>query len=237
MKLLKIYLLLFLSSVVSASPNDSLFQQANKDYQKQAYQQALQNYQLIDSLIHSHALYHNMGNCYYFLGDIPRSILNYERAILIKRDNATLENLRVAKKRILEIDTIPPLFLVSWWDNITSALKPNQWATVMLLSLWISICFLALFLKYRRKIFFNIFIINLVISILIISTANRSHATYEDKYGVIISKTELVEGEENINIAAGNKVKILKEGDAMLKVELPNGSIGYVSKFSLIKIK
>ena len=237
MKLLKIYLLLFLSSVVLGSPTDSLFQQANKDYQKQAYQEALQKYQLIDSLIHSHALYHNMGNCYYFLGDIPRSILNYERAILIKSDKATLENLRLAKKRILEIDPIPPLFLVSWWDNITSALEPNQWATVMLLSLWISICFLALFLKYRRKIFFNTFIINLVISILIISTANRSHATYEDKYGVIISKTELVEGEENINIAAGNKVKILNEGDAMLKVELPNGRIGYVSKFSLIKIK
>ena len=54
---------------------------------------------------------------------------------------------------------------------------------------------------------------------------------------IIISKTELVEGEENINIAAGNKVKILNEGDAMLKVELPNGSIGYVSIFSLIKIK
>ena len=237
MKLLKIYLLLFLSSVVLGSPTDSLFQQANKDYQKQAYQEALQKYQLIDSLIHSHALYHNMGNCYYFLGDIPRSILNYERAILIKRDNATLENLRVAKKRILEIDPIPPLFLVSWWDNITSALEPNQWATVMLLSLWISICFLALFLKYRRKIFFKIFIINLVISLLITSTTNRSHAANEEKYGIIIAKTELVEEDEIINIAAGNKVKILSEGDAMLKVELPNGSVGYVSKLNLIKIK
>lgn len=228
---------MFLSSVVLGSPTDSLFQQANKDYQKQAYQEALQKYQLIDSLIHSYALYHNMGNCYYFLGDIPRSILNYERAILIKSDKATLENLRVAKKRILEIDPIPPLFLVSWWDKITSALKPNQWASVMLLSLWLSISFLALFLKYRRKMFFKIFSINLVISLLIISITNQSHAAYENKYGIIISKTELVEGEENINIAAGNKVKILTEGDAMFQVVLPNGSVGYVSKSSLIEIK
>lgn len=237
MKLLKIYLLLFLSSVVLGSPTDSLFQQANKDYQKQAYLEALQKYQLIDSLVHSHALYHNMGNCYYFLGDIPRSILNYERAILIKSDKATLENLRIAKKRILEIDPIPPLFLVSWWDKITSALKPNQWASVMLLSLWLSISFLALFLKYRRKLFFKIFSINLAISLLIISTTNRSYAAHEDKYGIIITKTELVEGEENINIAAGNKVKILSEGDAIMQVVLPNGSVGYVSKSSLIEIK
>ena len=152
MKLLKIYLLLFLSSVVLGSPTDSLFQQANKDYQKQAYLEALQKYQLIDSLVHSHALYHNMGNCYYFLGDIPRSILNYERAILIKSDKATLENLRIAKKRILEIDPIPPLFLVSWWDKITSALKPNLWASIMLLSLWLSISFLALFLSLKGSL-------------------------------------------------------------------------------------
>jgi hypothetical protein len=156
---------------------------------------------------------------------------------LIKSDKATLENLRIAKKRILEIDPIPPLFLVSWWDKITSALKPNLWASIMLLSLWLSISFLALFLKYRRKLFFKIFSINLAISLLIISTINRSHAAHEDKYGIIMTKTELVEGEENINIAAGNKVKILSEGDAMLHVVLPNGSVGYVSKSSLIEIK
>ena len=177
-----------------------------------------------------------MGNCYYFLGDMPRSILNYERAILIKSDKATLENLGAAKKRILEIDPIPPLFLVSWWDKITSALTPNQWASVMLLSLWLSISFLALFLKYRRKMFFKILSINLVISLLIFLTSNQSYAAYEDKYGIIISKTELIEGEEKINIAAGNKVKILTEEDAMLKVELPNGSVGYVSELNLIKI-
>lgn len=237
MKLIKIYLLLFLSSVVLGSPNDSLFQQANKDYQKQAYQEALQKYQRIDSLVHSHALYHNMGNCYYFLGDIPRSILNYERAIMIKSDKATLENLRIAKKRILEIDRIPPLFFVSWWDKITSALKPNQWASVMLLSLWLSISFLALFLKYRRKLFFKIFSVNMVTSLLIISTTNRSHAAHENKYGIIMTKTELIQGEENINIAAGNKVKILTEEDDLLQVVLPNGNTGYVSKTSLIKLK
>ena len=55
MKLLKIYLLLFLSSVVSASPNDSLFQQANKDYQKQAYQQ---HYKITNLLIVLFTLMH-----------------------------------------------------------------------------------------------------------------------------------------------------------------------------------
>ena len=218
MKLLKIYLLLFLSSVVLGSPSDSLFQQANKDYQKQAYQQALQKYQLIDSLIHSHALYHNIGNCYYFLGDIPRSILNYERAILIKSDKATLENLRVAKKRILEIDPIPTLFLVSWWDNnfFTKAKSMGHCNATFFMAKHF---FFSTFPKIQKKDFFKIFSINLVISLLIISTANRSHAAHENKYGIIITKTELVEGEENINIAAGNKVKILTERDSMLKVD------------------
>lgn len=237
MKLIKTYLMLFLSSVVLANPTDSLFQQANKEYQKQAYLEALQKYQLIDSTIHSHALYHNIGNCHYFLGDIPTSILNYERAILIKRDKATLENLRIAKKRILEIDPIPPLFFISWWSKITSSLKPNQWAFVMLLSLWFNVSFLALFQKYRRKLFFKIFSINLVISLLIIYTSNRSYAEYEDKYAIIITKTDLIEGEENINITAGNKVKILTKDDALMQVMLPNGSIGYVRKSSLIEIK
>ena len=75
------------------------------------YQKAIESYFAIESDEHASAQYHNLGNCYYQKGDIPKSILFYERALLLKNDSQTHKNLNLAKIRIQEIESIPILFL------------------------------------------------------------------------------------------------------------------------------
>ena len=71
---------------------------------------AIECYLAIGSEKHASSQYYNLGNCYYQIGDIPKSILFYERALLLKNDSQTHKNLNLAKIRIQEIESIPILF-------------------------------------------------------------------------------------------------------------------------------
>ena len=92
-----------------SNSSDSIFIIGNNYYENEFYEKAIESYLSVDSTEHAHALYHNIGNCYYQTGDIASSILFYERALLLKNDLQTKENLNLAKKRIQEIESIPKL--------------------------------------------------------------------------------------------------------------------------------
>ena len=69
--------------------SDSIFIIGNNYYENEFYEKAIESYLSVDSTEHAHALYHNIGNCYYQTGDVASSILFYERALLLKNDLQT----------------------------------------------------------------------------------------------------------------------------------------------------
>ena len=81
------YIFLFTSLNAFSSDADSLFTIGNYHYEHKAYEKATESYLAIESSEHANSLYHNLGNCYYQIGDIPRSILFFERALLLKKDS------------------------------------------------------------------------------------------------------------------------------------------------------
>jgi len=104
----------------------SFFDEANRLYQQGEYAGALENYlRIIDAGLESGALYFNIGNTYFKLGDLGHAILYYERAQrLLPRDADVRANIELA--RSLTADEITPLprfwlfRVVGWWVHLVS---------------------------------------------------------------------------------------------------------------------
>ena len=98
--------------------------QGNQYYQDGEYDAAVQAYEaVLDAGFESGDLYYNVGNAYFKSGDLGRSILAWERALVRLPGNPdVLANLDLA--RSLTTDAVEPLprfwllSVVSWWIDL-----------------------------------------------------------------------------------------------------------------------
>lgn len=229
---LAFYIILLFASLNAFANADSLFLAGNQQYQNEAYEQAIDNYLAIDSNEHAHALYHNLGNCYYQTGDIPRSILFYEKALLLKQDTQTQFNLKIAKKRIQEIKAIPTLFFIRWWKSLAGFLNTNYWLALFAVFIWMSSFLLYSFLKNRQKGTFKLFLTTISLTLLLVAIAQKRNTLSNKRYAIVMEKTELFsntsDSKSDFLIPAGNKALILEFSQEHTFVKLPNGKEGWV---------
>lgn len=82
-------------------------------------------------------LYYNLGNAYYRTDDIPRAILNYERALRLRPSMTDArENLALAQSHTIDhIDNLPRLFIARWIDALRTGITPAVWRVLWLLLL------------------------------------------------------------------------------------------------------
>ena len=229
-----IYTLLFTSLNAFSNEADSLFSVGNYHYDNEDYKKAIECYLAIGSEKHASSQYYNLGNCYYQIGDIPKSILFYERALLLKNDSQTHKNLNLAKIRIQEIESIPILFFIHWWNSISQFLNVKYWMILTSFFVWVSCFLLFLFLKNRQKITFNLFLTATVFTIILALISQRSNHLSKKVYAIVMKKTPLLsnvsESKEKQFISIGNKVEIIKSKRDVFLVVIPNGEIGWVSQ-------
>ena len=231
------YILLFTSLIAFSNDADSLFTVGNYHYDNEAYQKAIESYLAIESDEQTNAVYHNLGNCYYQTGNITKSILFYERALLLKKDSQTQDNLNLAKKRIQKIESIPKLFFIGWWNSIAQFLNYNSWLVLACIFLWISCVLLFLFLKNRQKLIFNLFLTVKVFTILLVLVSLKSNDLSRKKYAVVMKKTAILSNTSDSKtkqiINPGNKVEIINSKGNIYLVVLPNGQSGWLSQSDL----
>lgn len=80
---------------------------ADDEYKKGHYQQAIKDYEELLKKGPSVELYYNLGNSYYRTDNITRAVLNYERALLLAPGDADIRfNLQMARSKT--IDKITP---------------------------------------------------------------------------------------------------------------------------------
>ena len=231
------YIILFASLNAYSNDADSLFAVGNYHYDNEVYQKAIESYLAIESDEHANAVYHNLGNCYYQTGNIIKSILFYERALLLKNDSQTQDNLNVAKKRIQEIESIPKLFFIVWWNSIAHFLNYHTWLILACIFVWISCILLYLFLKNRQKGIFNLFLTVKVFTILLVLVSQRSNNLKRKTYAIVMKKTEILSNSSDSKIKQiinpGNKVEIINSKGNIYLVVLPNGESGWMSQSDL----
>lgn len=123
---------------LSAAPPQQM-QQANRAYQDGRFEEAIRQYEaVLQEGYASAALYHNLGNAWYRLGQPGQAALYYHRGLELSPGDAGLqENLAVIRAGFEEpITPLPEFFLKRWWRQLRRALGANGWAVVGLFLLW-----------------------------------------------------------------------------------------------------
>lgn len=116
-------------------------QNADNEYAKKNYTQAIADYQELLKDGVSADIYYNLGNAYYRTDNITQALLAYERAHLLSPGDADIRfNLEMARSKT--IDKITPqseMFFVTWYKALVNLMSVDEWAYTACLSLLIAI--------------------------------------------------------------------------------------------------
>lgn len=241
MKFKILVLSIFCSQLVfSNSQLDSLFKEANRQYQDEMYAESVENYlTILDSNFTSYELYFNLANSYYQFGKIPLSIYYYEKALEFQNGEDAKNNLLLAQSRITLIDPIPQLFYVSWWNTISRLLSKKQWAMFLIIMTWLTSIILLFFIKSRKRWVFNSLFSGILLSAMIAGQMYTNNILVNQKFGIVMKQAKLFDDSKNYNskgsVDRGNKVTILKKSENLIWIRLQDGEKAWIES-SLVKI-
>jgi tetratricopeptide (TPR) repeat protein len=227
------------------SDSRTLFEQGNQLYRDGDYAAALATYRQIDEAGHqSGRLYYNIANCHFKLGDLGRSILNYERALrLMPRDDDTRANLELA--RSLTTDQITPLpgfwlfRVANWWVHVV----PRDWLIAL-----VTVSYLALMTGLIARVLgrrpglerwggrvgavaaivLAVFAINLAVIELGIGRA--SHAVVLVDEVAVQSAPSDDRSLQTFTIHEGTKIRIDGQSGEWAEIVLADGKVGWVRR-------
>ena len=151
--LLLLLLLPLTATAVTKAEADSAYAQGH-------YQQAARDYEALLKKGVSTDLYYNLGNAYYRMDEMPRAVLNYERALLLSPGDADVRfNLQMARSKT--VDKITPeseMFFVTWYHSLINLTSVDGWAQMALIALAVAIVLALLYLfaspVWMRKVGF-----------------------------------------------------------------------------------
>lgn len=240
-----VFTLLFAISIamkISAQNYLEAYHKANIAYQQNDYAKAIELYEnLLSQGQYAPELYFNLGNAWYKKGNIPKSILNYERALKMSPKDEDIQfNLKMASLQLVDkIDPVPQIFYKRWINSFTQLLSANEWSKLTTLLLWLSlICsviYLFGFSVSLRKTGFILSLVFLVFFIFAFFFSGKSYSdTHLDQSAIVMSPSVYVKsspdskGNDLFIIHEGTKVELLDELNDWKKIRLVNGSIGWI---------
>lgn len=250
-KSLLIYLIIFFaSSFINAQNLESFMEEGNNFYQNKQYNEAIKSYEaILNQGYVSSELFYNLGNAYFRIGEIGKSILFYEKSLKLDPSNEDAAyNLKIVNARTVDkIKEIPPLFFIKWWNILLTYFTSSQWQVIIfvfyiLLLLSIGIYFLTSNLQYQ-KFSFIFGILNLtalVLSvILFISSINRESSSNS---GILLKSviSAKISPDRQSNdafvIHEGTKFKIDDKVGNWAKIKLSDGKVGWlpINSFEVI---
>ncbi len=240
MKYLVLYSILLFGIQLSHAENSS-FEDGNNLFKEGKYQEAIDSYEsIINSGLESGALYYNLGNAYYKNNNIPKAILNYERAqLLLPHDKDIKYNLGLCNSKITDkLKTVDEFFLITWFKNLRNKTKSDTWAFISILSFFITIISAGFFLFSRsrslKQIFFALGIFLLLFTILTFDFSanqkslltNRDHAIIFEP-SVAIKSSPSDSGTELFILHEGTKVKVIETVGGWNRIQISDGNEGW----------
>lgn len=244
-----IFYILLLTTQVFFAQNG--FEKGNELYKAGKYEQAINAYgSVLKSNQHSSELYFNLGNCYYKLNKVAPAIYSYEKALVLSpNDREVINNLKFAQKRTIdEVKVVPKVGFAKLLRDFTGIYHYNTWAWI---AIGLSISFLLAFLVYyfsettlaKRISFFVMFA--LIVFIVIAAAAaffEKSHYDNE-KPAIVFAEIAEVRSEPQSGSSVvfvlheGTKVFVEEEVDNWEKVQLTDGTEGWIEKHAIKEVK
>lgn len=241
-----IYLSLLFALPFWAFANDkeqTLFEQGNTQYAKANYKAAVEAYQkILNDGYQSEAVYFNLGNAYYKLGEMPSALLYYEKARkLAPGDDDVNFNIQFANLKTTDkIEEAPQLFLVNWWHSIILVASVNTLSTLSILFFLLGFGLLAYYLFAQsitlKKASFYSGLIIIILGLTTIFIAGRQSAYFDSHHEAIIFSPSVTakSGPDNnaknlFVIHDGTKVTVVETNSGWIKIRLLNGSEGWIA--------
>ena len=229
----------------------SSFEKGNDLYQKGTYEQAIMEYEsILATKQHSAELYFNLGNCYYKLNKVAPAIYNYEKALVLNPDDSEItNNLKFAQKlQIDEIKVVPQVGFSKMVHDFTSIFHYNTWAWI---SVGFSILFLLCFSGYyfsrftfsKRMFFFGMFALLFLLLISVSSAISEKDHYEREKPAIVFAEMVLVKSEPQrasntvFTLHEGTKVFVLETLDSWKKIQLTDGTEGWIEKTAIKEVK
>ena len=240
-------LLLVILSFSAHGQNEALFGRATEAYNSGDYNKAIENYfQIIESGQHSSELYFNLGNSYYKLNQVAPSIYYYEKALLLKPNDAEIiNNLGYAQNMALDaIELMPETGLSKIYKEITGRLSFDQWgyAAVIFVILFVILYIVFYFLEYatQKRITFIISLLSLVLAVVSTVFAFLQYSDFQADNPAIVFDNEIkVTSEPNkksqavFTLHEGTKVYVLEELKGYKKIRIADGQTGWLNSESI----
>ena len=188
-------------------------------------------------------LYYNLGNAYFRDNQLGKSILNYERALLLEPGDTDIRhNLRFANSR--KVDRITPagnIFITNWFKAIRNLYSSNVWAVIAIISFVLSVTSFAsyLFVKvlWVRKTAFYSFIVLFLLMIVfnIFSFSQKREQIRGDNAIVMVGAAGVnASPDDNSNelfeLHEGIKVRVRSSDGNWYEIQIENGSVGWTRK-------
>ena len=195
-------------------------------YIKNDYKSAIQIYEALLEKGEAAEGYYNLGNCYYKTNDIAKSILNYERALLLDPGNTDIRvNLEMARaKTVDKITPIPDIFFVAWIKSLINCLSVDAWAKCGILFFILFLVAVALFFFSKQaSLKKGGFIGGIVFLILVV----LSNVFASQQKAVLVNRNAAIVLVPSVTVRStpsesGTSLFILHEGS---KVELKDNSM------------
>ena len=198
---------------------------ADTEYQKGNYQQAIRDYEEILKNGESAEIYFNLGNAYYRTDNITKAVLNYERARLLSPGDDDINfNLQFARSKT--IDKITPeseMFFVTWYKSLVNFTSVDNWAKTGILCIVMALLLVLLYLfgpqLMLRKIGFFGGLVFFVIFLLSNLFAFQQKQALDNRTGAIIispsvniKKTPAKNSADQFVLHEGTRVDIIDKG-------------------------
>ena len=246
MKSILTFILVIFSFSVQAQ-NDALFSKATDAYNSADYNKAIESYlAIIETGQHSSELYFNLGNSYYKLNQIAPSIYYYEKALLLKPNDAEIiNNLGYAQNMALDaIELMPETGLSKIYKEITGRLSFDQWgyAAVIFVILFVILYIVFYFLEYatQKRITFITSLLSLVLAVVSTVFAFLQYSDFQADNPAIVFDNEIkVTSEPNkksqavFTLHEGTKVYVLEELKGYKKIRIADGQTGWLNSESI----
>ena len=241
---------LMILMLMPLSANAITKQNADDEYAKGNYQQAIKDYQEILKAGVSSEIYYNLGNAYYRTDNITQALLAYERALqLSPGDNDIRFNLQYARSKT--IDKITPeteMFFVTWYNSLVNFTSVDRWANTAIVSIVMALLLILVFLFApqmwaRKSGFYGSAVFLLLFAFANLFAFQQKHEL-ETKQGAIViaptvnvKKTPAASGTDVFVIHEGTRVDITDRGMKQWRgVKLADGREGWLKTSQIEEI-
>lgn len=222
----------------AASPQDT-FRMANEAMRSGATQDAIQLYQILaDRNFASLELYYNLGTAYAMQKDLASARLYLERAYLMDpRNDQIRSNLAMVKSQIDDVYHYPSYPFFSTIETVHSVLGRNFLSLGLLILL--SALALLLWLKSKDETNVNMYLYVVVICTLLVVVSvlvERTYTSFHKRMAIVHPNTAPlferpeVTNKPSLDLSSGYKVRINEEVGPWLKVDLADGTPGWIER-------